>query len=189
MIGSRPSLITIPNSPMRFLIMDTPRANNLHLYIKECKKHNVTAVTRVCEEKLYEPTELLNAGIQLHELPYPDGHSPPEDVLDRWLDIVHQVFYESDHTTAAATTTGGSSTDQSPCIAVHCVAGLGRAPVLVAIAMIEFGNMDPVEAVVKIRKVRRGAINDKQLNWLESYKKRYKKHKGVSAGGGCCVIS
>lgn len=180
-IGSRPSLITLPNSPMRFLIMDTPRANNLHLYIKECKKHNVIAVTRVCEERLYEATELRNAGIQLHELPYPDGHSPPDDVLDTWLDLVHKVFFESGSNTHA--------NENQPCIAVHCVAGLGRAPVLVAIALIEFGNMDPVEAVVKIRKVRRGAINDKQLSWLESYKKRYKKHKGASAGGGCCVIS
>ncbi len=37
-----------------------------------------------------------------------------------------------------------------PCIAVHCVAGLGRAPVLVAIALIEAG-MKYEDAVEMIR--------------------------------------
>ena len=81
-------------------------------------------------------------------MPYPDGHSPPDDVLNQWLDLVHERFFE--HPTA-----------NNPTIAAHCVAGLGRAPVLVAIALIEFAGMDPVEAVVMIRKYRRGAINDR----------------------------
>ena len=79
---------------------------------------------------------------------------------------------------------GGSNT---ACIAVHCVAGLGRAPVMVAIALIEFANMDPVEAVSFIRASRRGAINEKQLLYLERYKKQYK--KGGADAGCSCVIS
>jgi protein tyrosine phosphatase type 4A len=169
MIGSKPTLITDKNTPLRFLIMDSPRPNNLHLYIKECKKHNVTDVVRICEPT-YATTELTNAGIKLHEMPYPDGHSPPDDVLNQWLDLVHERFFEH-------------PTTNNPTIAAHCVAGLGRAPVLVAIALIEFAGMDPVEAVVMIRKYRRGAINDKQLGFLENYQRR---HRGGAAG--CCIV-
>jgi protein tyrosine phosphatase type 4A len=60
---------------------------------------------------------------------------------------------------------------------------------MVAIALIEFANMDPVEAVSFIRQRRRGAINEKQLLYLEGYKRQYRR---AGAGGGgeaaCCVI-
>ena len=42
-------------------------------------------------------------------------------------------------------------TDPSSCVAVHCVAGLGRAPVLVALALIELG-MKYEDAVELIRE-------------------------------------
>lgn len=48
-----------------------------------------------------------------------------------------------------------------------------RAPVLVAIALIEKG-MHPLDAVRFIRDRRRGAINRQQLAYLE----KYKPHKG-----------
>ena len=46
-----------------------------------------------------------------------------------------------------------------------------RAPVLVAIALIEYG-LDPINAVEHIRKFRRGAINLRQLKYLEKYHSR-----------------
>jgi len=185
MIGSKPTLITLKNSPMRFLIMDAPRPSNLHLYIKECRKQHVTDIVRVCEPT-YSATGLESAGIHLHEMPYSDGHSPPKQVLDSWLMLVDQVFFQSRGSggtvsgSDASTPNGGGAT-----VAVHCVAGLGRAPVLVAIALIEFLNLDPVEAVALIRQHRRGAINDKQLNWLERYQRSYSR---MGSGGGCCVV-
>lgn len=176
-IGTKPTLLEV-GPKLRFLIMDAPRQGNLHLYIKEMRKHSVTDLVRVCEPT-YQTGELQTAGIAPHNMEYPDGHSPPQDVIDEWLKVVDNVFYESSQTVPHEKT--------RPCVAVHCVAGLGRAPVMVAIALIEFENMDPVEAVSLIRRHRRGAINEKQLMYLEGYKKSYRKKNGAEAG--CCVIS
>jgi len=178
-IGTKPTLLEV-GPKLRFLIMDAPRQANLHLYIKEMRKHSVTTVVRVCEPT-YQTGELQTAGISVHNMEYPDGHSPPQNVIDEWLKVVDKVFYDVDGGG------DGSSGVSRPCIAVHCVAGLGRAPVMVAIALIEFDNMDPVDAVSLIRRHRRGAINEKQLLYLEGYKKSYHKKNGGEAA--CCVIS
>ncbi len=45
-------------------------------------------------------------------------------------------------------------------MAVHCVAGLGRAPFLVAIALIHKG-CERINAIELIRKHRPGALNIK----------------------------
>lgn len=52
-----------------------------------------------------------------------------------------------------------------------CINMKFRAPVLVAIALIEEG-MDPLDSVAFVRKHRQGAINKRQLKYLESYKRR-----------------
>ena len=91
-IGSRPSLVVC--EPMRFLIMDAPRQNNLHIYIKEMKRHNVTDLVRVCECTYEGESDLKNAGIQLHEMAYDDGTSPPKEIISHWLDLVSSRFYQ-----------------------------------------------------------------------------------------------
>ena len=185
-LGTKPTLIEVDK--MKFLIMDAPRQGNLHYYIKEMRKHHVTDVVRVCEVT-YTANELTLAGIKLHELEYKDGTSPPKDHIMAWLELVDETFYKNkgatDKETATADTANGSRSSEA-CIAVHCVAGLGRAPVMVAIALVEFADMDPVEAVSFLRKKRRGAINEKQLLYLEGYKKQYRRSKGAEAA--CCVI-
>jgi len=159
-LASKPAHIN--HRGLRFLIMDRPTEYNLPTYIRELKKAGVTDIVRVCEPT-YPTAEVEKAGIAMHELPFDDGQSPPDDVIENWMSIVKAMKAK-----------GG-------CIAIHCVAGLGRAPVMVAIALIEHG-MGSLEAVEFIRKERRGAINRKQLDFLMKYKPRH-------VSKGCCVIS
>lgn len=62
-IVNKPSLIEFKN--LKFLIMDAPKPSNLHLYIKECKKYNVTTIVRISEPG-YDKAEVEAAGIAVH---------------------------------------------------------------------------------------------------------------------------
>lgn len=44
-----------------------------------------------------------------------DGASPPKEIIQRWLELVASTFSGSRANGAP-----------KPCIAVHCIAGLGR---------------------------------------------------------------
>eukprot|EP00699_Malawimonas_sp_californiana_P000615 EC713954.1.p1 GENE.EC713954.1~~EC713954.1.p1 ORF type:complete len:165 (+),score=15.85 EC713954.1:20-514(+) len=144
----------IEHDGLRFLIIDSPSETTLPEVIKTLQKHHVLHLVRVCEECIYPDEMLAKNGIQSHEWPFPDGDPPPPKVIESWLKLITDVF---------------ASKPAEETIAVHCVAGLGRAPVLVAIALIERG-MHPLDAVRYIRDRRRGAINRQQLAFLEKYK-------------------
>ncbi len=61
-MSAHPSLVEWKK--LRFVIMDAPKDNNLHLYLKELKKHNVVCVVRVCEPT-YPAAEVEAAGIKV----------------------------------------------------------------------------------------------------------------------------
>jgi len=94
---------------------------------------------------------------------YKDGTNPPNDMIAKWLELVNNVFPKK----------GQAPPEMGTAIAVHCVAGLGRAPVLVVIALIERG-MPNKNAVEYVRKERRGALNKSQLEFAFSYKPKSK---------------
>jgi len=154
----------LPNPPSiveykrwKFLIFDAPTDANIDGYIQEFRTQNVVALVRACDPS-YSTDKLVKAGIKVYELPFPDGGFPPGDVVDSWIHLCRNVY--KDHS--------------EPCaIGVHCVAGLGRAPVLVALALIEMG-LHYEEAITLIREKRRGAINAKQLKYLKTYKPKKK---------------
>ncbi|KAG0749600.1 hypothetical protein G6F57_003484 [Rhizopus arrhizus] len=159
----------IEHNGLRFLIVDAPSSNNLPLYLK---RWNVTDVVRCCEATY--PKEPLNENnIQVHDFVFADGEAPPAAIVDAWLQLINDRFLTDEQTLA-------DDNALLPCIAIHCVAGLGRAPVLVTIALIEDG-MQSLDAVAYIRERRRGAINKKQLRYIETYKPRSKRSK--------CIIS
>ncbi|XP_063900160.1 protein tyrosine phosphatase type IVA 3-like, partial [Zophobas morio] len=121
------------------------------------KTYNVTDVVRVCDPT-YNAEFFERENIQVWDWPFGDGEAPPQRIISDWLALVARRFKDNKNAT----------------IAIHCVAGLGRAPVLVAIALIESG-MEAEDAVEIIRRARRGAINSKQLVFLRKYKPQRKK--------------
>eukprot|EP00009_Paramoeba_aestuarina_P006867 CAMPEP_0201520360 /NCGR_PEP_ID=MMETSP0161_2-20130828/10664_1 /ASSEMBLY_ACC=CAM_ASM_000251 /TAXON_ID=180227 /ORGANISM="Neoparamoeba aestuarina, Strain SoJaBio B1-5/56/2" /LENGTH=105 /DNA_ID=CAMNT_0047918683 /DNA_START=420 /DNA_END=737 /DNA_ORIENTATION=+ len=104
---------------------------------------------------------MKEAGITVHDLEYQDGTNPPDFVLSGWRTVVKDAK------------------KKGTTVAVHCVAGLGRAPVMVCTSLIDSG-MEPMLAVEHVRKQRRNAINASQLKYLRNYKK--------ASGGGDCVV-
>lgn len=183
-LTTKPAVIEHGN--YRFCVHDAPTDSNLPSYVDFLLRKRVVALVRACEPT-YESGPLQAAGIRVIELPFQDGSPPPDAMISRWLELVHEVFGPSnggakvkkdksadkaDKADKAAAASKSSST--TPAIAVHCVAGLGRAPVLVCIALIESG-MHWMAAVELVRKKRRGALNITQLQYLEAYKPRGKK--------------
>lgn len=168
---NRPAPVEITYKNMRFLITHNPTNATLNKFIEELKKYGVTTVVRVCEAT-YDATLVVKEGIQVLDWPFDDGAPPSNQIVDDWLNLLKLKFRE----------------EPGCCIAVHCVAGLGRAPVLVALALIECG-MKYEDAVQFIRQKRRGAFNSKQLIYLEKYRPKMRLRFKDSNGhrNNCCI--
>ncbi|OBZ84819.1 putative protein tyrosine phosphatase type IVA A [Choanephora cucurbitarum] len=161
-LGRMLTVIDCPGSALRFLILDCPTESTLDFYMEEFMRLHVVAVVRCCQPT-YSAARLTEREIQVLDLPFKDGGVPPPPIVREWLQLVEknrQLADEENETPA-------------PTIAVHCVAGLGRAPALVAIALIEMG-MKPLDAIEYIRGKRRGAFNKPQIAYLDSYKRTLK---------------
>lgn len=152
----------------KFLITDQPTNQNMQNYVRELRKYNVLAVVRVCEAT-YNAEDLDKEGIQVYDLVYGDGTFPPSYVIDGWFDVLRRVAIEN----------------PDAYVAIHCVAGLGRAPVLVALALMELG-LSFEDAVDLIREKKRGAINTKQLDYLEKYRPKSRLKLRTNANS-CCI--
>ncbi|KAF9585001.1 Protein tyrosine phosphatase type IVA 1 [Lunasporangiospora selenospora] len=154
----RVSISPIKVGQLSFLILDCPSDATLQAYIPVLEEHHVTDIVRICEGSPYDPKPLTDIGIRVHDdMKFQDGTAPGKDIVSRWLELNDEVFF--------------GTPNSERCIAVHCISGIGRAPVLVAVSLVE-GGMDPLDAIAFIRKVRRGALNRAQISFLDGYKKR-----------------
>lgn len=148
---------------LRFLITNSPTDENIQSFIECCLKFGVTALVRV-SEKTYDPKPIEAAGIKFYNLEYPDGSTPDAHLRDKWLNIVKE--------------------HRNGCIAVHCVHGLGRSPVLVAMALREAG-MSRQECIDYVRSRRRGSFNLRQLEYLQNYPSA---HRLTHKHGACALM-
>ena len=113
-----------------------------------------------------------HSSVPVVDIPFPDGKTPDKESIKKWLDVVVEVYGPP---AKQKKEFGKKETpDDAPAIAVHCIAGLGRSPLLVAIALIEYGYGKPLEVIQYIRSKRRNAINGPQMEFLKKYKRTLK---------------
>eukprot|EP00727_Mastigamoeba_balamuthi_P005615 m51a1_g1673 putative protein tyrosine phosphatase type iva 1-like (170) ;mRNA; r:394053-394713 len=139
---------------LRFVLFDAPYDSTVDAYIAELKRHRVRTVVRACDPT-YDDARLKEAGIDVLPLAFDDGDVPEKKSIDQWLALCKAFFAEG----------------KGDAIGVHCVAGLGRSPLLVCIALIENGYGDAARTVEFVRSKRPGAINRTQLKYLMQYKR------------------
>lgn len=166
---NRPAPVEVQYKNMRFLITHNPTDSTMEKFIEMLKRYEADVVVRVCEST-YDKESLTSEGIQVMDWAYDDGAAPPSNIIDDWLALLKTHLKEN----------------PGNCIAVHCVAGLGRAPVLVAVALME-GGMKYEDAVNFIRQRRKGAINAKQLLYLEKYRPKYCLKIRDNGKQSCCI--
>ncbi len=145
------NIIIIQTNKKTFVITNTPTDSTLTSYFDLYKSRNITTIVRTCEP-LYSSSRFENLGMKVVDLFIEDGNCPDLTILEKWLNIVK----EEDN------------------IAVHCVAGLGRSPLLVCIALIEFEGLSPIDAIDMIRKQNPNTFNSKQIDYLIRFKKTEK---------------
>ncbi|ORX62769.1 phosphatases II [Hesseltinella vesiculosa] len=148
------TVIDAPGNKQRFLILDAPTHDTLKNYIEPLKRENVRHLVRVCQRHLdYDVHELERlTGVEVTDtIKFDDGTVPSPEDIHQWLQLSEDAQ------------------QHGQTIAVHCVSGIGRAPVLVTLSLIE-GGMDNLDAISYVRKHRRGALNKKQVRFIDEYK-------------------
>jgi len=155
----------IKDEDRHFLVLGAPEdPKNLTSYIQLLKDYNVTHLIRACEPT-YDTKTITDSGIAVVEMVFSDGGCPPTELAVKWLQFVSEL----------------NASGKKGNIAVHCQQGLGRAPLLVALALIENG-MDNLMAINIIREKMKSALNTVQLHYVLRYKK-------LSKGGEvCCIV-
>ncbi len=148
------SLTFIEYKTKRFYISHSPSNENIEQFISTLKQNDIKHVVRLCKST-YDFRQVENEEINFYDMEIPDGTIPNNQIIEEWNNIIDSI-----------------NTNES--ILVHCVAGLGRAPLMVSISLIN-EKMDPIDAVKLIRKQRPGSINSKQLEFLVNYKPIKKK--------------
>lgn len=148
------------DKPMRinFIIMEEPTDDNIDEVIANFKRDRVKHLISLSENKLNNKDIFRKNDIKLHYLPIESGKYPSDSNKDYWLKLL-----KSYQDSPSVKTRAGSIS-----IAINCEAGLGRAPIMFAIALIEIYKLDVYNSIGLIRNSIPKAFNQYQLNKLFS---------------------
>lgn len=136
----------IARDGLRLLITRAPTAAELPTFPAALAAAGVSDLV-VVTERTFPAAPFEAAGITVTDLPWENGLPPPPAVVAAWLALIDAA---------------------KGVVACACMGGLGRAPTLVAAALVERG-VGVAEAVGVVRARRRGAINGVQMGWLWAY--------------------
>ncbi|GAB0489474.1 hypothetical protein MMPV_000693 [Pyropia vietnamensis] len=136
----------IARDGLRLLITRVPTTAELPGFPAALAASGVSDLV-VVTERTFPAGPLESAGITVTDLPWENGLPPPPRVVAAWLSLIDNA---------------------KGVVACACMGGLGRAPTLVAAALVERG-VSVAEAVGVVRARRRGAINGVQMGWLWAY--------------------
>jgi protein tyrosine phosphatase type IVA len=131
-----------------YYISGTPNSSNISNYKDFLQNADISVVVRLCENT-YDENLLTSHGITFYALDMPDGIAPTDEIEKKWTEFMLNLKKSGIKK-----------------LAVHCVSGLGRAPTMVCFCMIKFHNYDNYEAINVMRKLVKGSINLKQLEYI-----------------------
>ncbi|KAJ3381137.1 Protein tyrosine phosphatase type IVA 1 [Entophlyctis sp. JEL0112] len=155
--GPKHTLIEHERMPVRILITDCPPSEDMlrEAYLPVFEELRVSHLVRLCEPT-YSTAPLDAAGVRvIDSYAFADGSAPSSEVV-----TAYRAFIDSLLSSAAS-----SPSAVKPTVAVHCVSGIGRAPIFAVIPLIDAG-LDRADAVEFVRRRRRGAFNRVQIAWI-----------------------
>jgi protein-tyrosine phosphatase len=137
------------NFNRNFIISGKP--NDLNEYISILIKNSINLVINLTDDNtnLIE-NKLKNVNIDYLHFPLVDGSVLSDDKIKNLLNFLNR--YNS--------------------IAFHCVAGLGRAPLVLGVCLLLLYNYKPIAVMEKIREKEPKALNTIQINFLMNFKRK-----------------
>jgi protein tyrosine phosphatase type 4A len=147
---------------IKYIVFNSPSESGELL--KLINKFNINIIFRLCEP-LYDKNDI---DIKFIDQDLPDGSFPSIDIINNFIFEIDNLLLYNKHIT----------------IGIHCKAGLGRAPLITAILMMNYDKkISSFDVITNIRNKIKGSINSKQLNELKEYE------NNISSQNKCkCVI-
>lgn len=113
-------------------------------------KAGVTAVVRL-NKKMYDKRRFTDGGFRLHDLYFPDGSTPSEAILRRFIELAEA---------------------EPGVLCVHCKAGLGRTGVLICCYIMKHYKFTANEVIGYIRICRPGSVIGPQQHYLKEMEQK-----------------
>lgn len=154
-VHQKPVIILFGN--FKYVVSPSPNPSSIYDYKDFLLSNGVTTIVKLCREKMYEELKDIN----ILDIPIEDGSVPDIQEMKQWIDIIKK---EKNNVNG---------------IAVHCISGLGRAPLFVCVGLIKVEKMGALDAISLVRSKIPYALNSKQLKFIFELEK---------TNNSCCIM-